>query len=77
MVVKSKDKTKIFPLLVTLSLTLASIVFIGTSVMPFESVNGQNATNATDQMENASAIDQVDTEVLETLAAPAMLTQLT
>jgi hypothetical protein len=70
MVVKSKDKTKIFPLLVTLSLTLASIVFIGTSVMPFESVNGQNATNATDQMENASSIDQVDTEVLETLAAP-------
>lgn len=40
--------------------------------MPFELVNGQNATgqNATDQMENVSAIDQVDIDVLETLAAP-------
>jgi hypothetical protein len=72
LVVKSKDKTKIFSPLVALSLTLASVIFIGTSVMPFELVNGQNATgqNATDQMENVSAIDQVDTDVLETLAAP-------
>lgn len=40
--------------------------------MPSEMVNGQNATgqNATGQMENASAIDQVDTEVLQSLAAP-------
>jgi hypothetical protein len=77
LVVKSKDKTKIISPLVALSLTLVSIIFIGTSVMPFESVNGQNATgqnatgqNATGQMENASAIDQVETAVLQSLAAP-------
>ena len=45
--------------------------------MPFELVNGQNATgqnatgqNATGQIENASAIDQVGINVLKTLAAP-------
>ena len=45
--------------------------------MPSEMVNGQNATgqnatgqNATGQMENASAIDQVETAVLQSLAAP-------
>ena len=72
LVAKSKNKMKISFPLVALSLTLASVIFIGTSVMPFELVNGQNATgqNATDQMENASAIDQVDIDVLKTLAAP-------
>ena len=77
LIVKSNDKTKILSPLVALSLTLASIIFIGTSVMPFELVNGQNATgqnatgqNATEQIENASAIDQVDIDVLKTLAAP-------
>jgi hypothetical protein len=71
-VVKSKDKTKLFSPLVALSLTLASAIIIGTTVMPSDMVNGQNATgqNATGQMENASAIDQVDTDVLKTLAAP-------
>lgn len=77
LIVKSNDKTKILSPLVALSLTLASIIFICTSVMPFELVNGQNATgqnatgqNATEQIENASAIDQVDIDVLKTLAAP-------
>ena len=77
LVVKSKDKTKIFSPLVTLSLILAGAIVIGTTVVPSEMVNGQNATgqnatgqNATGQMENASAIDQVDTEVLQSLAAP-------
>jgi hypothetical protein len=72
LVVKSKDKTKLLSTLVALSLTLASAIIIGTTVMPSEMVNGQNATgqNATGQMENASAIDQVDTDVLKTLAAP-------
>jgi len=51
---------------------LASAIAIGASVMPFEMVNGQNATgqNATAQIENASAIDQVGADVLKTLAAP-------
>ena len=77
LVVKSKNRMKISFPLVVLSLTLASVIFIGTSVMPFELVNGQNATgqnatgqNATEQIENASAIDQVDIDVLKTLAAP-------
>ena len=77
LVVKSKNRMKISFPLVALSLTLASVIFIGTSVMPFELVNGQNATgqnatgqNATGQIENASAIDQVDIDVLKTLAAP-------
>jgi hypothetical protein len=72
LVVKSKNRMKISFPLVALSLTLASVIFIGTSVMPFELVNGQNATgqNATDQIENASAIDQVGIDVLKTLAAP-------
>ena len=84
LVVKSKDKTKISCLLVALSLTLASVIFIGTSVMPFELVNGQNATgqnatgqNATGQIENASAIDQVGINVLKTLALRVMLTPQT
>jgi hypothetical protein len=70
--VKSKYKTKLFYPLVALSLTLAGAIIIGTTVIPSEMVNGQNATgqNATGQMENASAIDQVDTEVLQSLAAP-------
>ena len=77
LVVKSKNRMKISFPLVVLSMTLASVIFIGTSVMPFELVNGQNATgqnatgqNATEQIENASAIDQVDIDVLKTLAAP-------
>ena len=77
LVVKSKNRMKISFPLVVLSLTLASVIFIGTSVTPFELVNGQNATgqnatgqNATEQIENASAIDQVDIDVLKTLAAP-------
>ena len=72
LVVKSKDKTKIFTPLVTLSLILAGAIIIGTAVIPSEMVNGQNATgqNATGQMENASAIDQVKTAVLKSLAAP-------
>ena len=77
LVVKSKDKTKIFSPLVTLSLILAGAIIIGTAVIPSEMVNGQNATgqnatgqNATGQMENASAIDQVKTAVLKSLAAP-------
>ena len=51
LVVKSKNRMKISFPLVVLSLTLASVIFIGTSVMPFELVNGQNATgqNATGQ----------------------------
>ena len=63
---KPKDRTKIFSPLVTLSLTLVSIIFIGASVIPFELVNGQNTIgqNTTDQMENASAIYQVDIDVL-------------
>ena len=77
LVVKSKNRMKISFPLVVLSMTLASVIFIGTSVMPLELVNGQNATgqnatgqNATEQIENASAIDQVDIDVLKTLAAP-------
>ena len=77
LVVKSKNRMKISFPLVALSLTLASVIFIGTSVMPFELANGQNATgqnatgqNATEQIENATAIDQVDIDVLKTLAAP-------
>jgi hypothetical protein len=72
LVVKSKDKTKLFSPLVASSLTLTGAIIIGTTFMPSEMVNGQNATgqNATGQMENASAIDQVDTEVLQSLAAP-------
>ena len=77
LVVKSKNRMKISFPLVVLSMTLASVIFIGTSVMPFELVNGQNATgqnatgqNATEHIENASAIDQVDIDVLKTLAAP-------
>ena len=77
LVVKSKDKAKIFSPLVALSLILAGAIIIGTTVMPSEMVNGQNATgqnatgqNATGQMENASAIDQVKTAVLKSLAAP-------
>ena len=72
LVVKSKNRMQISFPLVALSLTLASVIFIGTSVMPFELANGQNATgqNATEQIENASAIDQVDIDVLKTLAAP-------
>ena len=60
-----------------LSLVLAGAIIIGTAVIPSEMVNGQNATgqnatgqNATGQMENASAIDQVKTAVLKSLAAP-------
>jgi hypothetical protein len=82
LIVKSKDKAKIFSPLVALSLILAGAIIIGTTVMPSEMVNGQNATgqnatgqnatgqNATGQMENASAIDQVKTAVLKSLAAP-------
>jgi hypothetical protein len=72
LVVKSKGKKKIFSPVVTLSLILAGAIVIGTTVMPSEMVNGQNATgqNATGQMENASAIDQVETAVLQSLAAP-------
>ena len=77
LVVESKGKKKIFSPLVTLSLILAGAIVIGTTVMPSEMVNGQNATgqnatdqNATGQMENASAIDQVETAVLQSLAAP-------
>jgi hypothetical protein len=87
LVVKSRNKAKLFSPLVALSLILAGAIIIGTTVMPSEMVNGQNATgqnatgqnatgqnatgqNATGQMENASAIDQVSTAVLETLAAP-------
>jgi hypothetical protein len=44
LVVKSKDKTKIFSPLVTLSLILAGAIIIGTTVMPSELVSGQNAT---------------------------------
>ena len=84
LVVKSKNRMKISFPLVALSLTLASVIFIGTSVMPFELVHGQNATgqnatgqnatgqNATGQIENASAIDQVDIDVLKTLASPGL-----
>ena len=68
--VRQKNKTEVYSRLVALSLIAASIIFIGSSVMPSEMVNGQNATNATGQMENASAIDQVETEVLESLASP-------
>ena len=67
----------IFSPVVTLVLILASAVVIGASIMPSEMVNGQNATgqnatgqNATGQMENASAIDQVNINVLKSLAAP-------
>ena len=81
LVVKSKDKTKIFSPLVALSLILAGAIIIGTTVMPSEMVNGQNATgqnatgqNATGQMENASAIDQVKINVLKSLEPQAMLT---
>ncbi len=84
LVVKSKNRMKISFPLVALSLTLASVIFIGTSAMPFELVNGQNATgqnatgqNATGQIENASAIDQVDIDVLKTLALQVMLTPQT
>ena len=77
LVVKSKDKTKIFSPLVALSLVLGGAIIISTAVIPSEMVNGQNATgqnatgqNATGQMENASAIDQVKTAVLKSLAAP-------
>ena len=70
-------RRKIFSPLVALSLVLAGAIIIGTTVMPSEMVNGQNATgqnatgqNATGQMENASAIDQVKTAVLKSLAAP-------
>jgi hypothetical protein len=77
LVVKSKYKKKLFSPLVALSLTLAGAIIIGTTLMPSEMVNGQNATgqnatgqNATGQMENASAIDQVETAVLQSLAAP-------
>lgn len=68
--VRQDNKAEVYSRLVALSLIAASIIFIGSSVMPLEMANGQNATNATGQMENASAIDQVDTEVLESLAAP-------
>ena len=69
---KPNSKTIVFSPIVTLSLLLAGAIAIGATIMPFEMVNGQNATgqNATDQMENASAIDQVNTDVLKTLAAP-------
>ena len=74
---KANNKTIIFSPIVTLSLVLAGAITIGATTMPFEMVNGQNATgqnatgqNATGQMENASAIDQVDIDVLKTLAAP-------
>ena len=69
---KPNNKTIVFSPIVTLSLLLAGAIAIGATIMPFEMVNGQNATgqNATDQMENASAIDQVNTDVLKTLAAP-------
>ena len=74
---KANNKTIIFSPIVTLSLVLAGAIAIGATTMPFEMVNGQNATgqnatgqNATGQMENASAIDQVDIDVLKTLAAP-------
>ena len=84
LVVKSKDKTKIFSPLVALSLVLAGAIIIGTAVIPSEMVNGQNATgqnatgqNATGQMENASAIDQIKTAVLKSLEPQAMLISMT
>ena len=88
LVVKSKYKTKIFSPLVTLSLILAGAFIIGTTVMPSEMVNGQNATgqnatgqnatgqNATGQLGNASAIDQVDSDVLQSLAASGYAAEL-
>jgi hypothetical protein len=68
----TKSKNKIFIPLVVMSLIAASTMMTGTILQPFQEVNGQNATgqNASAQMENASAIDQVEIDVLESLAAP-------
>ena len=65
-----KNSSKIFASLVVL--IAASVVMTGTILQPSQEVNGQNATgqNITMQIENATAIDQVSSDVLSTLAAP-------
>jgi hypothetical protein len=50
LVVKSKDKTKIFSPLVTLSLILAGAFIIGTTFILSEMVNGQNDTGLMPQV---------------------------
>jgi hypothetical protein len=68
----TKSRSVIFASLVVLSLIAASTMMTGTIIQPFQQINGQNATgqNASEQMENASDIDQVEIDVLESLAAP-------
>jgi hypothetical protein len=67
----SESNSKIFASLAVL--IAASVVMTVTIILqPSQEVNGQNATgqNITMQIENATAIDQVSSDVLSTLAAP-------